>query len=93
MTKGIFGPRYSRMDHLNLFKACLPKILLGPFLNTLTHLGLCQLPMVEMFEKIFLIDVCQDVNYATGKQFFLDVWINSTMFLLALVIRKLINNG
>ena len=29
--------RYSRMDQVK-FKGCLPQILLGPFLNTLTHL-------------------------------------------------------
>ena len=46
-----FGSRYSRMDqvifvedslsrpyHFKFFKGCLPQTLLGPFLNTLTHL-------------------------------------------------------
>ena len=27
----------SRPYHLKTFKGCLPQILLGPFLNTLTH--------------------------------------------------------
>ena len=29
---------YSRMDQVKLFKGCLPQILIGPFLNTLTHI-------------------------------------------------------
>ena len=46
-----FGSRYSRMEqlkfvedwqsrpyHFKFFKGCLPQILLGPFLNSLTHL-------------------------------------------------------
>ena len=30
----------SRPNHFKFFKACLPQILLGPFLNTLTHMSL-----------------------------------------------------
>ena len=33
----LFGSRYLRM-HLEILKDCLPQILLGPFLNTLTQL-------------------------------------------------------
>ena len=29
----------NRPYHFNFFKGCLPQILLGPFLNTLTHLS------------------------------------------------------
>ena len=32
------GSMYSRMDQLNFLKAAFYKILLGPFLNALTHL-------------------------------------------------------
>ena len=51
----LFGSRYLKMDqvkfvedsiwkvwsddHFKFFKGCLPQILLGPFLNTLTHLA------------------------------------------------------
>ena len=28
----------SRMDQVKFFKGCLPQILLGPFLNTLSHM-------------------------------------------------------
>ena len=31
--------RYSRMDQTTFFKGCLPQILLGPFLNTLSHIS------------------------------------------------------
>ena len=31
-----YGSRYSRMDRVKFFKGCLPQILVGPFLNTLT---------------------------------------------------------
>ena len=42
----LFGMRYSRIDQVKLskpsdikyFNGCLPQILLGPFLNTLSHL-------------------------------------------------------
>ena len=30
--------KYSKMDQVKYFKGCLPQILLGPFLNTLSHL-------------------------------------------------------
>ena len=30
------GTRYSRMDQVKFFKSCLPQILLGSFLNTLS---------------------------------------------------------
>ena len=33
-----FNNCLGRPYHFNFFKACLPQILLGPFLNTLTHL-------------------------------------------------------
>ena len=33
-----FGIKCSRMDQLKSFKGCLPQILLGPFLNTLSYL-------------------------------------------------------
>lgn len=53
----------------------------------------CQLPMVNVFEKISLKDVCQDPQYATAKHFFLDVWTTSAILLSASANRTLINNG
>ena len=38
ILKGVFGAKCSRTDKENVFKGCLPQILLGPFLNTLSHL-------------------------------------------------------
>ena len=35
---GMSGSRYSSVDQVKFFKGCLPQILLGPFLNNLTHL-------------------------------------------------------
>ena len=35
-----FGLNNSRMDQLKIFKSCLSQILLGPFLNTLSHLNI-----------------------------------------------------
>ena len=34
----IFGTKYSRMDQVKFFKGYLPQILLGLFLDTLSHL-------------------------------------------------------
>ena len=35
---GQYGTKYSRMDQVKFFKCCLPLILLGPFLNNLSHI-------------------------------------------------------
>ena len=34
------GTKYSRMDQVKFFKGCLPQILLGPFLNALSHVSI-----------------------------------------------------
>ena len=34
-----YGIKYSRMDQVKFFKDCLPQILLGPFLNTSSHIA------------------------------------------------------
>ena len=34
-----YGTKYSRVDQVKIFKGCLPQILLGPLLNTWTHIG------------------------------------------------------
>ena len=38
--KCIYGTRFSRMDQVKFFKGCLAQILLGPFLNTMSHIQL-----------------------------------------------------
>ena len=46
MQSTSYGTKYSRMDQIKFvegtlykfFKGCLPQILLGPFLNTLSHI-------------------------------------------------------
>ena len=35
--KSTYRTKYYRKDQFKFFKGCLPQILLGPFLNTLTH--------------------------------------------------------
>ena len=37
-NKVVYGPRYSRTEQVKFFKGCLPQILLGLFLNALTHI-------------------------------------------------------
>ena len=37
--KDLYGTKYSRMDQVKYFTGCSPKILLGPFLNTLSHIA------------------------------------------------------
>ena len=34
----IYGAMYSRMDQVKIFNSCLPQILPGLFLNTLSHI-------------------------------------------------------
>ena len=38
IIKWLYGSRCSRMNKVKIFKGCLTQILLGPFLNTLTHI-------------------------------------------------------
>ena len=38
ILKGVFEAKCSRTDKEKFFKGCLPQILHGPFLNTLSHL-------------------------------------------------------
>ena len=49
----VFGKKYSRMDQVKVFKGCLSKILLGPFLNTLSLLERSQTSIMELLAKIF----------------------------------------
>ena len=49
----MFGSRYSRMAQVQFFKGCLPQILLGPFLNTLTHLCVSQLSSKRGHHKYY----------------------------------------
>ena len=53
--KAVFGPSkicgrledcLGRPYHFNFFKACVPQVLFGPFVNTMTHLGACEVTMV-----------------------------------------------
>ena len=39
----VFRTKYSRIDQVKIFKDYLPQFLLGPFLNTLSHLCHCQI--------------------------------------------------
>ena len=34
----LYGTKYSRVEQVKFFKSCLPQILLGPLLNTLSHI-------------------------------------------------------
>ena len=38
-----YGTKYSRMDHVKFFTGCLSQVLLGPFLNTWTHIAIIQM--------------------------------------------------
>ena len=38
LRKEIIESKYSKMDQVKFFKGCLPQILLGPFLKTLSQL-------------------------------------------------------
>ena len=38
ITLFVYRTKHLRMDQKNFFKGCLPQILLGPFLNNLSHI-------------------------------------------------------
>ena len=46
------GTKYSRMEQIKIFKGCLPKISLGPFLKTLSQIVVTLLKYVAGFRKI-----------------------------------------
>ena len=52
-----YRSRYSKMDQVEFFKGCLPQILLGPFLNTLTPIKVSRLSeyMYQNVIKIYMI--------------------------------------
>ena len=45
----------SRPHHFKFFKGCLPQISLGPFLNTLSHIGIILCLLLSSF------DICQKI--------------------------------
>ena len=64
-TRRLFETKYSRMDQVKFFKVCLPQILLGPFLNTLTHIleELISREKVKQFDMIEAIDLIKLQGY------------------------------
>ena len=45
----LYATKYSRIDQVKFFKGCYPQILLGPFLNTLPHLLILLLLLIDIF--------------------------------------------
>ena len=52
---------YSKMDQVKFFKSCLPESLLGPFLNTLSHMPLKLNLVFQTFVTLLLF-------YLTSQQ-------------------------
>ena len=63
-----FGSRYSRMDQVKFFKGCLPQILLGPFLNTLTHFQF-YLEDLNIFSPVYPNILMNNANASNIVQF------------------------
>ena len=59
-----FEIRFSRPYPFKFFKSCLPPILLGPFLNTLSHIIPSSLS--EIPKKVVLVDI---QNYPKSEEF------------------------
>ena len=62
-----------RPYHFEFFKSCLPQILLGSFLNTLTHLRPCQTSTMDAQKMKFSIKdlVTFTEEILNGKLYFL----------------------
>ena len=58
---GLFESKYSRMDHVKFFKGCPSQILLGPFLNTLSHLSVFSYPQSRKKIKVFIFAGCGQI--------------------------------
>ena len=68
--------KYSRMDQVKFFKRCLPQILLGPFLNILTHIPLLVMNSI-ITDSWILCSKCNVVKiYVTLQLFILIIVIN-----------------
>ena len=52
VARNPYGTKYSIMDLVKSFKGCLPQILLGLFLNTLSHIKFC-VTEPDFFGKCF----------------------------------------
>ena len=64
--------KYSRMDQVKFFKSCLPQILLGPFLNTLSQI---------VHRRVYSVHVSQFFHAVHFWKFLLPVlvyWIRNT---------------
>ena len=56
LSRDIFGAKYLRMDQVKFFRGCLPQILFGPFLNTLSLLWPWGHYILIILKKSFLIN-------------------------------------
>ena len=67
MVKGAaltsYGIKYTRMDQAKFSKGCLPQNLLGPFLNTLSH-------MKHLVKPLYNIFFVRHWHFPAGNPFF-----------------------
>ena len=65
---------YSRMDQVKVFKGCLPQILLGPFLNTVTQLILQFQNLHRKMIKTFAYDNVSFLRRTSFSDKFVKSW-------------------
>ena len=53
----LYGTKYSRMDQVKFFKSYLPQILLGPFLNILSHISVVSSQMGNYYQEKFSFSI------------------------------------
>ena len=65
----------SRPYHFKFFKGCLPQILLGPFLNTLTHLFLNFIILMAFLLQTYIRNIINWVSKLFLRSMYLELWL------------------
>ena len=58
-----YDTKYSRVDQVKLFKGCLPQILLGPLLNTLYHMLVAEVTIINLCPMMTVMNSQNDLRF------------------------------
>ena len=62
------GTKYSRMEQVKFFKGCLPKISLGPFLNTLSQINHSNNKVSFPYTWSHINSICSEKCFKTHRK-------------------------
>ena len=70
---GLFRTKYSRNGQVKFFKGRLPQILLGPFLNTLSHLDVWLTCSYFIAFPLLITRSCNSISYLIILQYYIQL--------------------